>query len=102
MADERDRDRPTQQGPREQADLDAQAELHEDPSRTASYQAGDLDAAANRVRATGEQTGTARRAEAASGQIGDPETAADAERALLESRGNRDERKQSGGGRGGG
>jgi hypothetical protein len=100
MADERNRNRPSQQGPRDQADIDAQAELREDPSKTAPYQSGNLDAAADRVHATGEQTGTARRAEEASGQVGDAETAADAEQALFESRGNRKERGQWKRGRG--
>ncbi len=100
MADERDKNRPTQQGPRDQADIDAQAELREDPSKTASYQTGNIDAAPNRARATGEQTGTARRAEEASGQTDDAETAADAERALYESRGNREERGEWKRGRG--
>lgn len=94
MADDRERNRPTQQGPRDQAHLDAQSELHNDPSNAAPYQMGSLDAAADGDLATGEQTGTARRAERASGQQGDPETAADAERALLEARGNREERSQ--------
>src|SRR5262249_14849652 len=100
MADERNKDRPTQQGPRDQADIDAQAELREDPSNTPAYQSGTLDAAANRVGATGEQSGTARRAEEASGQVGDAETAADAEQALFESRGNREKRGQWKRGRG--
>lgn len=94
MTDERDRNHPTQKGPRDQAHLDAQSQLRNDSFTTAPHQTGDLDAAADRDRAAGERTGSARRAEEASGEGGGPRTADDAERVLRDTSGDREERSQ--------